>query len=265
MNPWRAALVRLLCGAARPLQAAATALSYLAAGTLTRRDLDQAIARLWDDLGQDASGDAAGLLAWESAFYLPNLKAGDRVLLVGCGTGRDLIPLLERGHPAEGLDLAPRAIEACRSRLLRLRLSAPLHVGSIETATLESRFDVVIFSWLCYGYIPEARARIHALRNAGRHLVGGGRALISYVLREPPPARLPARLALLTTRLLGSGWRPQYGDLLLVSRRRGGLAVHHEHHFAPDEIEHEAREAGFSIAEHVVAGHGKLVLSGRGG
>jgi hypothetical protein len=124
---------------------------------------------------------------------------------------------------------------------------------------------VVIFSWLCYGYIPEARARIQALRNARRHLADGGKALVSYVPRQPPPARLPTRLARLAARWLRSGWSPEYGDLLLLSRRRGRLAVHHEHHFAPEEIEHEAREAGFAIAEHVVAGHGKLVLSGRAG
>lgn len=261
MDLWRAALVRLLGGAGRPLQGAATALSYLAAGTLTRRDLDEAIARLWDELGQDDDGDAAGFLAWESAFYLPLLRAGERVLLVGCGTGRDLVPLLQRGHSTQGLDLAPRAIEACRRRLARLVLSAPLHVGSIERAVIDSRFDVVIFSWLCYGYIPEARSRVEALRNARRHLAEGGRVLISYVLRDPPPGRGAARLARLAAWLGRSGWLPQYGDLLLVSRRGGRLAVHYEHHFAAQEIEHEAREAGFTVAEHGGAGHGKLVLA----
>jgi SAM-dependent methyltransferase len=261
MSAWRAALIRLLCGLARPLQAGATACSYLAAGVLTRRDLDRALARLWDDLGQDDTGDQPGLLVWESAFYLPQLRPHERILLVGCGSGRDLVPLLERGHPAEGIDLAPRAIDACRQRLGRLGLSATLHVGSIESAALASRFDVVIFSWLCYGYIPGTQARIRALRNAREHLGPGGRVLLSYVRREPPPARLPSQLARLCAWLFDSRWTPEYGDLLLVRRGTAGLSVHHEHHFAPQEVEHEARKAGFAIAEHAVAGHGKLVLT----
>jgi SAM-dependent methyltransferase len=260
MPAWRAALIRLLCGLARPLRAGATVCSYLAAGVLTRHDLHAALTRLWDDLGQDDTGDAPGLLVWESAFYLPRLKRGDRVLLVGCGSGRDLVPLLERGHPAEGLDLAPRAIEACRERLARLGRSAPLHVGSIESAAFASRFDVVIFSWLCYGYIPESPTRIRALRTVREHLAPGGRVLISYVRREPPPARLPPRLARSSARLCGSHWTPEYGDLLLVTSEAGGLTVHHEHHFAPEDVEREAREAGLTITEHVVAGHGKIVL-----
>ena len=244
MHAWRGNLVRLLGGLARPLQAGATGLSSLAAGLLTRADLEAAIARLWDDLGDQDSGDAPGWHEWESAFYRPQLEPGARVLLVGCGSGRDLVPLLQAGHAAEGV--APRAIEACRRRLARMGLEAPLHVGSIENVRFASRFDLAIFSWLCYGYIPESRARVKALANLRTHLAEAGRVLISYVRRQPPPSR--------------SGWTPEYGDLLLVTRERAGVAVHIEHHFAPEEIEAEARAAGLTVAEHVVAGHGKLVL-----
>jgi SAM-dependent methyltransferase len=261
MTPWRAALVRLLGGAGRPLQGAATALSYLAAGSLTRADLDEAIARLWDDLGAADDAEVAGLLAWESAFYLPALKPGERVLLVGCGTGRDLVALLDKGYAAEGLDLAPRAIEACRGRLARLGLRAPLHVGSIEHVALDSSFDAVVFSWLCYDYIPEARSRVEALRNARRQLAPGGRVLLSYVPRDKGAGRAAARVARVAAALARSGWSPEPGDLLLVSRRDGRLAVHYEHHFASQEIEREVREAGLTVVEHTVAGHGRLVLS----
>lgn len=261
MVPWRAWLVRILSGAGRPFQAAATGLSYLAAGTLTRADLDDGIARLWDELGHDEGSAPEGLLAWESDFYLPRLKTGDRVLLVGCGTGRDLAALLRRGHDAAGLDLAPLAIAACRRRLARLCLEAPLYVGSIENAVIEARFDAVVFSWLCYGYIPEARSRVAALGNACRLLASGGRVLVSYVPREPPPGRAAIRLARLAAGLSRAGWSPEYGDLLLLSRRAGRPAVHYEHHFEAHEIEDEARKAGLATVEHDVAGHGRVVLA----
>jgi SAM-dependent methyltransferase len=262
MHAWRTGLVRLLGGLARPLQAGATVLSAVAVGILTREDLETSIARLWDDIGQHDSGDEPGWLAWESAFYRPLLEPGARVLLIGCGGGRDLVPLLQAGCAAEGVDIAPRALEACRGRLALLGLEAPLHLGSIETCRFASRFDRVIFSWLCYGYIPEAKARIAALVNVRAHLAPGGRVLVSYVRSERPAARLPVRLARLGARLARSGWRPEYGDLLLVTRLRGRIAVHLEHHFAAEEIEAEARAAGLAVAEHVVAGHGRLVLKG---
>ena len=261
MDSWRSGFVRVLAGAGRPLQAAATGLSYLAAGTLTRRELDEAITRLWDELGHDEGAVPDGLHAWESDFYLPRLRPGERVLLVGCGTGRDLAALLRLGHDAEGLDLAPLAVEACRRRLARLGLEARLHVGSIETAAVEARFDVVVFSWLCYGYIHGSRSRVAALRNARRLLTSDGRVLASYVEREAPPGRAAIRLARAAARLSRAGWTPEYGDLLLLSRRRGRLAVHYEHHFAARELEDEAREAGLATLEHGVAGHGRIVLT----
>jgi SAM-dependent methyltransferase len=260
MQAWRAGLVWLLGGLARPLQAGTTALAAVAAGVQRRADLQTSIARLWDDVADQDGGDTPGWLAWESAFYGPQLEPDSRVLLVGCGAGRDLLPLLTAGHAAEGLDIAPRALAACRQRLARLDLAAPLHLGSIEDARLAGRFDRVIFSWLCYGYIPGERARIAALANARAHLAPRGRVLVSYVRRHPPPSRLPARLAGLAARLARSGWTPAYGDLLLLTRTHAGVGVHFEHHFAPDEIEAEARAAGLQVVEHAVGDHGRIVL-----
>jgi SAM-dependent methyltransferase len=262
MDAWRAGLVRLLGGLARPLQAGTTALSAIAAGVQTRAQLQASIARLWDDIALQDTADASGWLAWESAFYEPQLEPASRVLLVGCGGGRDLLPLLQAGHAAEGLDIAPRALEACRQRLAGLGLAAPLHLGSIEDAKLAARFDRVIFSWLCYGYIPGEQARVAALANARAHLAARGRVLVSYARRDPQPSRLPARLGGLAARLSGSDWLPAYGDLLLLSRSKRGVGVHFEHHFAPEEVEAEARAAGLAVVEHEVGGHGRIVLSG---
>jgi hypothetical protein len=84
--------------------------------------------------------------------------------------------------------------------------------------------------------------------------------LVSYVRRHPPPSRLPARLAGLAARLARSGWTPAYGDLLLLTRTHGGVGVHFEHHFAPDEIEAESRAARLQVVEHAVGDHGRIVL-----
>jgi SAM-dependent methyltransferase len=262
MQAWRAGLLSLLGGLARPLQAGTTALTAVAAGVQRRADLQASLARLWDDVGGQDGGDETGWLAWERAFYEPQLEPRSRVLLVGCGAGRDLLPLLAAGHAAEGLDIAPRALAACRERLARLGLAAPLHLGAIEDLSLDARFDRVIFSWLVYGYVPGERARIDALAKARAHLAPRGRVLVSYVRRQPPPSRLPARLAGLAARLARSGWTPAYGDLLLLTRTQGGVGLHFEHHFAPDEMEAEARAAGLQVVEHAVGEHGRIVLGG---
>ena len=40
-----------------------------------------------------------------------------RLLEVGCGTGRLLLPLLEAGHEVDGLDASPEMLAQCRSKL----------------------------------------------------------------------------------------------------------------------------------------------------
>jgi SAM-dependent methyltransferase len=259
MSPSRGALVRLFCRLARGLQAGGALASVLAAAALPRKEREEALARRWSDLGADQAAEPAGLLAWEATFYLPRLRPVDRILLVGCGSGRDLVPLLERGHVVDGLDVARSAVEAGRRLLAGLGLQAALHLGSIEDATLDSRYDVVVFSWLCYGFIPGAPARVRALGNARRHLADGGRVLVSYARREGP-ASLASRLGGLACRLLGTDFTPEPGDLLVVSDLPDGFRLHHERSFTGEEVEREARAAGLAVAEHHRAGRGLLVL-----
>jgi len=167
-------------------------------------------------------------------------------LLVGCGTGRDMIALLELGYRVEGLDVSARAIELARRMLERRRLSPTLHVGSIEDVVPPGTFDAVIFSWFCYGYIPHRQTRIAVLRNVTPHLKPDGRVLISYVPAEGAPRSLPIRLTRLAARLTRSDWQPELGDVLgpITADRR---AVRYEHQFCEGEVESEARAAGLTV------------------
>src|SRR5206468_721188 len=77
-------------------------LAYHAAAGLTHlEDVHAAIARQPEndgvvELGEDYA--TSGLTDWEAAFYPRFLRPEDRVLLVGCGRGRDLLALRERGY-----------------------------------------------------------------------------------------------------------------------------------------------------------------------
>src|SRR2546427_330870 len=82
---------------------------------------------------------------------------------------------------------AARALDLARGALERECLSATLHTGSIERFAPPGGFDVVIFSWFCYGYIPEMDARIDALHNVKARFKPGGRILISYIPADPAP------------------------------------------------------------------------------
>ncbi len=183
------------CG--RTLERAATLCFYAAAGALRLADLRAAIQREWEDAGASESDNyiASGLMSWERDFFLRFLKPDDRVLVIGCGTGRDLLALLELGYQAEGLDVAPQCTANARQVLRKRGLEPPLYTGGIETIGLPGRFDAFIFSWFCYSYIPQSETRIHVLGKLRDHLNSGGRILISYNPGKARPRRLPIRLA----------------------------------------------------------------------
>lgn len=256
----RRLLVGSLVALARTLDRGITACTFTAAGLLRFDTLRRHMGENWRHFGltQAEPDVAAGLFPWEQRFYGSFVKARERVLVVGCGSGRDLVPLLEQGCRAEGLEPVPECAALARGRVERRGLRAEVHTGDITTAVLHGRFDVVIFSWLCYSYIPGRASRVAVLRKVKEHLAAGGRVLISYVLAPPSRRRLPWQLARLASQLSRTDWRPELGDVFIA--RPDTRRIHYEHQFQPTEIEGEAREAGYDVAFHQSSSDGNIAL-----
>ena len=256
----RRLLVAAFVGLARTLDRGVTVSTFAAAGLLRFETLGRHMGENWRHFGatQAEPDVAAGLFNWEKQFYGPFLAAGRRVLVVGCGSGRDLVPLLEQGCRAEGLEPVAACADMARARVAARGLAAPVYTADIATATLAGRYDVVIF----YGYIPQRARRVAVLRNVRDHLTGGGRVLISYVLAQPTPRRAPWRLARLAAQLSRADWRPEYGDVFIARPDTG--CIHFEHQFSPAEIEAEARAAGLDVTLHEQGSDGNLALVAQG-
>jgi SAM-dependent methyltransferase len=67
--------------------------------------------------------------ALEYAFYLLGDVRGKTVLDLGCGTGANVIPLLERGARVVGIDLSPELIAIAQKRLSDANLEACVKTG----------------------------------------------------------------------------------------------------------------------------------------
>lgn len=108
------------------------------------------------------------------SIELLNLKAGDRVLLVGVGTGEDL-PFISQGVNVVGIDLSPEMLVKARQRMTSSGLVGTLIQGDAQKLLVtESSFDAVIFN-LILSVIPDAAA---CLRENLRALKPGGCAVI---------------------------------------------------------------------------------------
>lgn len=238
-----------LLNVANVFERVARGVLYLAAGTLGYDDLQELAKREWQDFNCRDEEVLGGLMWWERDVYDRFLKASDRILIVGSGSGRDLIALVEAGHDVVGLEPSPPSVTLARHHLRGRARSADLIEGAIEDTDLPGTFDVVIFSFYCYSYIPGTARRIGALRKVRDHLNAGGRIVISYRDLRAPFRNRAIWLTRAAARVTKSDWRPEAHDVLTRLSGQNGL-LHFEHRFTPEELEHEAREAGLDVTYH---------------
>jgi len=235
-------VTRVLSSGGRVSGFVSTLLHYFAAATLRLADLKEGIRDTWQGFNSREADIAAGLMDWERDLVDRFVKPGDAVLVIGSGSGRDLIALAERGCHVTGVEPADSALEIARRVVRDRQLSADLVEGFFEDVRLSGRFSVVMFSYHCYSYIPESRRRIDALRKAATHLTAGGHILLSYAtLNRPRPVII--RLARAVGVMCGSDWRLEPGDLVA----REGFFYRYGHAFSSEEIATEVAAAGLRV------------------
>ncbi len=138
------------------------------------------------------------------------LQPGERVLLVGVGTGADL-PLLPPGVQAVGIDLSPAMLSRARGRLPRLENPVSLIRADAQLPLFVAQsFDTVILN-LILSVVPDGGA---CLREALRALKPGGRMVIfDKFLPDQSRLGLARRLINLFSTLFGTDITRRFGDL----------------------------------------------------
>jgi phosphatidylethanolamine/phosphatidyl-N-methylethanolamine N-methyltransferase len=168
------------------------------------------IYRLWAPI-YDGTVNRIFMPGRKRAMDLLNLQVGERVLLVGVGTGADL-PLLPAGVDATGIDLSPDMLAKARLKRIQ-RLSAfRLIQGDAQILLVEeASFDTVILN-LILSVIPDGKA---CLVSAMRALKPGGRAVIfdKFLPEGKMPSPFRKFLNFFST-LLGTDINRRISDLM---------------------------------------------------
>jgi len=113
-------------------------------------------------------------------FYLDLCRsAHGKVLEVGCGTGRVLIPAAEAGVEIVGLDLSPHMLSRCMEKLdvqpQEVRDRVSLTCGSMTGFQLYATFALAIVPFRPFQHLVEVEDQLSCLRCINKHLEPGGK------------------------------------------------------------------------------------------
>lgn len=168
------------------------------------------IYRLWAPV-YDSTVNHFFMPGRKRALQLLNLQPGEKVLLIGVGTGADL-PFLPAGVDATGIDISPEMLARARLKLDLCPATVKLIQGDAQASLVEEEtFDAIILN-LILSVIPDGNA---CLQSALRALKPNGRAVIfDKLLPEGKSASIARKFFNLFSTMFGTDINRRLNDLL---------------------------------------------------
>jgi len=111
------------------------------------------------------------------------LRPGQRVLVLGCGTGPDACHFSEAGMQVTGIDISPTAIDLARKEAADRGLDVTWIVGDACDLSRVGRFDAVLDAHMLH-CLAMASDRTALIRSVADTLVAGGCFIIATMIAD---------------------------------------------------------------------------------
>lgn len=144
-------------------------------------------------------------------YYLERLAScKGRILEPATGTGRLLIPLLEKGFQVDGFDVSEEMLRVCRVNCEERGLLPTLFNAKMESFSIEAKYGAIVIPTGTFLLLHEREKSLQALQNFYNHLEIGGRLIVD--LHVPSDIELEKT----STRT----WQAENGDTLTVESKK---------------------------------------------
>ncbi|MCF6137828.1 class I SAM-dependent methyltransferase [Pseudalkalibacillus berkeleyi] len=118
-------------------------------------------------------------------YYIDRLSTvKGPILEPATGTGRLLIPLLEKGMNVDGFDLSEDMLEICRMNCKERGLHPNLFNGKMESFSRDVKYDAIIVPTGTFLLLHDREQSIAALTNFHQHLSNGGKLIVDIFLQQ---------------------------------------------------------------------------------
>lgn len=121
----------------------------------------------------------------EVAFLKGIFNKKHRIIELGCGTGRTLIPLLKSGYQITGFDISTTMINKANVKLKKEKLSTTLLNKDLTNFSSRDKFDGAILSQRTLNFISSADKQRKALKNIAKILKKGSILVINLMPARP--------------------------------------------------------------------------------
>ena len=117
-------------------------------------------------------------------FYMERLENySGRILEPATGTGRLLIPLLEKGFQVDGFDSSTEMLEICQTNCEERGLQPLLFEAKMESFAVDTKYEAIIIPAGTFLLLHKREESIQALKNFHRHLVHGGKLIVDLFMQ----------------------------------------------------------------------------------
>ena len=113
-----------------------------------------------------------------------DLKPGDRVLDLCCGTGRHAVPLARAGLKVTGLDMSEEYLAVAASAAHEADVKIRLVQGDMREIPFRGEFDAVVNMFTAFGYFDDDVDDQRVIDGASAALRPGGRLLLDLLNRD---------------------------------------------------------------------------------
>ncbi|PSL41614.1 methyltransferase family protein [Planomicrobium soli] len=116
-------------------------------------------------------------------FYMERLAScKGRILEPAAGTGRLLVPLLEKGFQVDGFDVSSDMLAICRENCRKRGLAANLFKAEMETFSVDEKYGAIVIPTGTFLLLHEREKSLQALKNFHHHLAAGGKLIVDVFL-----------------------------------------------------------------------------------
>ena len=151
-----------------------------------------------------------GLSFGDVEFYSERLAdCQGKILEPGVGTGRILIPLLERGLDVDGFDVSTEMLDICQTNCDQRGLQPNIFEGKMESFSLDEKYEAIIVPTGSFLLLHSREESIKALHNFHDHLTNGGRLIIDTFLQTD----------LSTNNVSTRTWQPKDDEMITLETK----------------------------------------------